>query len=87
MVPAREVTRRTQMSLTVSALISPTLLAGWQAHAGIATRRPFRECLGVSCHFPQGMPLSIFGWLSDMGVTWIRDAFDYQPIQYTLHVM
>ncbi len=48
--------------------------------------REFGSCLGVSCHFEQGMPLSAMSWLEDIGARWIRDEVMWGAVERHLGV-
>jgi len=61
---------RVMTILCVIFLVMSTVLASDEA---CPDRRPFRSCLGVNCHFGQGMPLSAIDYLTDIGATWMRD--------------
>ena len=64
--------------LGVIFLVMTTVLASDEAGPD---RRVFRSCLGVSCHFDQGMPLSAMDYLTDIGATWVRDGSTWPNVE------
>ncbi len=66
---------------TIICVIFSVMTTGLASDKMAPERRPFRSCLGVSCHFAQGMPLSAMDWLADIGATWVRDECPWSSVE------